>query len=72
MMGETNLEDKCFELLDELAMDALKSEAFNKITLSTVEKILRRDTLNIDEKDVFKACVNWAEAECNRQLIEVR
>ena len=70
-MGESNLEEKCLELLDELAHDALKSEVFTKITSSTVERILQRDTLNIEEMDVYKACVRWAEAECNRQLIEV-
>ena len=69
-MGESDLEDKCLELLDELAVDALKSEAFTKITCSTVDKIVKRDTLNVDEIEVYKACVNWAEAECNRQLIE--
>ena len=71
MIGENNLEEKCLHLLDETAEDALKSEAFTKITLSTVEKILKRDTLNIEEIDVYKACLNWAEAECKRQKIEV-
>ena len=55
-MGENNLEEKCLELLDELAEGALKSEAFTKITLSTVERILKRDTLNIEEVEAYKAC----------------
>ena len=70
-MGENNLEEKCLYLLDESAEDALKSEAFTKVTLPTVERILKRETLNIEEVDVYKACVNWADAECNRQLMEV-
>ena len=72
MMAERDIENMCLELLDESAEDALKSEAFTKITRSTVKRILKRDSLNVEELDIYKACVRWAEAECNRQMIEVR
>lgn len=70
-MDENDLEDKCLNLLDKSAEDALNSEAFTKLSLSTVEKILTRDTLSIDEMDVYKACLRWAEEECMRQDVEV-
>ena len=70
-MGENTIEEKCLDVVDNLAEDVLKSDEFSEITLSTVERILNRDTLNAGEVDVYKACIRWAEAECNRQLIEV-
>ena len=70
-MSEDNLEEKCLKLLDCAAKEALKSQAFTQIKLSTVERILKRETLNVREMDVYKACIMWAEAECSRQQIEV-
>ena len=71
MMDENSLEEKCLKLIDDTASDALKSEAFTLINISTIERILKRDTLNIEEIDVYKGCICWAQAECNRQHIEV-
>ena len=70
-MGENTLEEKCLDLVDNFAENALESEAFTQITLSTVERILKRDTLNTEEIYIYKACIRWAGVECNRQLIEV-
>ena len=70
-MGEDSLEEKCLNMLDCEAEDALKSQAFTQIKLSTVERILKRETLNVREMDVYKACIVWAEAECSRQQFEV-
>ena len=70
-MGENSLEEKCLDLLDSNAQNALRSEAFSKIKLSTVERILQRDTLNVEEIHIYNACIRWAKAECDRQLIEV-
>ena len=70
-MGEDSLERKCLDLLDFAAADALKSQAFTQIKLFTVERILKRETLNVLEIDVYKACIMWDEAECARQQIEV-
>ena len=70
-MDEDDLERNCLHVIDDSATEAFKSEAFNGIAQATLEKIVRRDTLNIEEIDVYKACVNWAEAECNRQNLEV-
>ena len=70
-MDEDDLERNCLHVIDGSATAAFKSEAFTGITQATLEKIVRRDTLNIEEIDVYKACVNWAEAECNRQNLAV-
>ena len=70
-MGADSLEEKCLKLIDCAAKEALKSQAFTQIKLSTVERILKRETLNVLEIDVYKACILWAEAECSRQQIEV-
>ena len=70
-MSKDDLEEKCLKLIDVKASLALKSEAFTKITLATVARIVERETLNIKEVDLCKACVAWAEAECERKNKEV-
>ena len=70
-MGERELEEKCLSLIDESATETIKSEAFSRISSKTIEKIVKRDTLDVDELQVFKACVKWAEVECHRQKMEV-
>ena len=70
-MGERELEEKCFALIDETATDTLKSEAFSQVSSKTIKKIVKRDTLVVEELQVFQACLKWAEAECLRQQIKV-
>ena len=33
--------------------------------------VMRRDTLEVEELDVYNACIHWAEAECQRLHLEV-
>ena len=66
-MGEKDIEQKCLRLIDENGAEALKSDGFENVTLETVKKIISRDTLEINELDVWQACLRWAEKECQRQ-----
>ena len=70
-MGEDDLEEKCLQVSDESTKDAFNSETFTTITFERLEKIVKRDTLNVEEIDIYRACVCWAEAECNRQNLQV-
>ncbi len=66
-MGNAEIEERCLELIDENAEEALDSDGFENLTLDTVKTIVSRDTLDINELDVWQACLRWAKAECQRQ-----
>lgn len=65
------MEKKCLQLIDEWTTEVVQSDALTQINASTVEKILKRETLTVKEIDLYKACIRWAEAECARQQIQV-
>ncbi len=52
--------------------EALASSGFQNITQNTLKKIISRETLNIEEINVWRACLTWAEHECQRQGKQVR
>ena len=67
LFGETELMQRCLNVIDSQAHDILQSDSFTSIDYHTLEQILGRDNLCVDETVVFKAAVCWAEAECTRQ-----
>ena len=71
-MSENGLEEKFLSLIDESAMETLKSEEFTEVSRKTMERIIKRDTLSIDEIDVYHACMSWEEVECAKQDIQVK
>ena len=58
-------------MIDEYAQEAFESEPFTQLTRNSLQMIMRRDTLDASELDIYNACVHWAEAECRRQHLEV-
>ncbi|PFX16003.1 BTB/POZ domain-containing protein 6 [Stylophora pistillata] len=61
---EGKLVNWCWNVVDEQARDALKSDSFMTIERSLLEAIVSRDTLNIKEVDLFKAVDLWATRNC--------
>lgn len=53
-------------------MEAFQSSSFTQIGRKSLEKIIERDTLELDEIEVYEACLRWAEAECRKQMIKVK
>ena len=58
---------RCLDVIDSQAEEALRSDSFIEIDYQTLEQILGRDTLRTNETIVFEAATRWAEAECTRQ-----
>ena len=54
----------CWNVVDEQARDALKSDSFTTIERSLLEAVVNRDTLNIKEVELFKAVDLWATRKC--------
>ncbi len=71
-MGDTDIEQRCLELIDENGTDSLKSDGFKNLKVETLKRIISRDTLNIKESDVWLACAEWAVKECTRLGKQVR
>ncbi|XP_014785107.1 BTB/POZ domain-containing protein 6-B isoform X1 [Octopus bimaculoides] len=67
---EEELTQRCWEVIDAQAEEALKSESFCEIDHSTLQSVLARDTLNVKELSIFNAACKWAEAECLRQDLQ--
>jgi len=67
LFEETELMQRCWDVIDAQAEIALKSEGFVDIDLHTLESILSRETLNCSEVTVFSAAFDWAKAEAIRR-----
>ena len=68
---EKNLLDRCWKMIDEQTEEAVKSDGFATIERSLLEAVIIRDTLMIEEIELFKAVDLWATKECDRQGLAV-
>jgi len=50
-----------FEYLDMYASDVLKSKKFLSLPLPTIKAVISRDSLDIEESEVFDAVVAWGQ-----------
>ena len=64
---EKDLLDHCWEVIDEQADEAVKSDGFVTIERSVLEELVERDSLNVQEVELFKAVDCWATKECEKQ-----
>ena len=63
-MNEEDLEEKALEYIDECTEECLLSPLFKQISHGTLCRVLERDTLDAEEVDIFRACIEWAGARC--------
>ena len=64
---EKNLVDQCWEVIDEQTEKAVNSEVFTTIERSLLEAVVVRESITIEEIELFKAVDLWATRECERQ-----
>ena len=67
---EHNLVDRCWKVINKQTEEAVKSDGFATIERSLLEAVVIRDTLTIEEIELFKAVDLWATKECERQGLE--
>ncbi|CAB4023699.1 BTB POZ domain-containing 6-like [Paramuricea clavata] len=67
---ENKLEEKCWDFIDLKTNEAVASDGFSDINQATLVELLKREPLNIEEVDLFKALLKWSEADCSRKGIE--
>ena len=58
-------------MIDKYVLEAFESTSFTELTRNSLQMVMRRDTLEVEELDVFNTCIRWAEAECQRLQLEV-
>jgi len=64
---EQNLVDQCWEVIDKETEGTVKSDGFSTTERSLLEAVVERDTLNIQEIELFKAVNLWATKRCEEQ-----
>jgi len=64
---EEKLVHQCWKVVDKETEEALKSDGFATIERSLLETVVERDTLNIQEIELFKAANLWATKRCEEQ-----
>ena len=67
---DKDLMERCWKLIDEKTKEALNTDEFATIERSLLKEVIIRDTLCVDEIDLFKAVDSWATEECKRQGLE--
>jgi len=64
---EKNLVDNCWKVIDERAEEVMKSDELATIERSLLEEVVERDTLKVEEVELFKAVNLWATRRCKEQ-----
>ena len=64
-----DLENRCWEVIDEQTEEAVTSDEFVSVERSVIESVVKREALNVTEVELFKAVDRWATRECERQGI---
>ena len=59
--------DRCWKVIDKKTEEAVKSDGFATIERSLLKAVVVRDTLTIEEIELFKAVDLWATKACERQ-----
>lgn len=67
--NEETLEEKCWEIIERETAQAISSEDFLEVNHSIITALLSRETLTVEETDLFKAVKKWSEKECARMNI---
>ena len=64
---EKDLLDHCWKVIEKETDEAVKSDGFATVDRPILEELVERDTLTINEVELFKAVDFWAENECEKQ-----
>jgi len=64
---EKTLVDQCWNMIDKQTEEAVKSDRFAAIERYLLEAVIIRDTLTIEEIELFKSVDLWATKQCEKQ-----
>ena len=64
---DKDLEKRCWNVIEWHTEEAVTSDDFVTLERSVVESVVKRERLNVEEVDLFKAVDRWATKEVERQ-----
>ncbi|XP_068672291.1 BTB/POZ domain-containing protein 2-like [Montipora foliosa] len=64
---DKELENRCWEVIEHNAAEAVTSDDFVTVERSLVESVVNRKRLDIKEVELFKAVDRWAKHKCEEQ-----
>lgn len=64
---ETQLVNKCWNIIEIQCTEAISSDGFLAVSHSILKELLNRDTLDVQEITLFKACARWADYQCKKE-----
>ena len=64
---DKDLEDRCWEVIDKQTEEVVTSDEFVTVERSVFESVVKRESLNVKEVELFKAVDHWATKESERQ-----
>ena len=61
------LQEICLLTIQQSSKEVFESDDFLKASDDIMDKILRCDALSVSEMEVYRACMAWAAAKCQRK-----
>ena len=68
---EKDLETKCWQVIEWRTSKVASSANFINIKQTTLASLLKRNSLNISELDLFQAVLKWINHQCSHQRLEL-
>ena len=68
--GEKELEIECWEMVCSQTHKAVTSDNFINVSKQTLDNLLKQDTLDMEEVELFNAVLKWSDHECTRKGLE--
>ena len=69
-IGEEYLERRCWKHIISNTKNVVRSDDFKQISQKTLTKLLRQDTLDISEMELFQFVLKWINFKCSRKKLE--
>jgi len=66
---DKELEDRCWEVIMKQTEEAVASDEFVTVERSLIETVVKRESLNVKEVELFKAVDRWATEKSKRERI---
>eukprot|EP00095_Tigriopus_kingsejongensis_P007660 maker-scaffold116_size340332-snap-gene-2.23 protein:Tk07660 transcript:maker-scaffold116_size340332-snap-gene-2.23-mRNA-1 annotation:"btb poz domain containing 6" len=66
--GDTQMLYECLKLIDRNAQSILSSSKCSTLPMEILQGIVKRNTLNAKEVEIFESVIRWSQAEIKRRL----
>lgn len=71
LVDDTDLMNQCLDFIDKNAKFAFHLQDLMAVDASTIDHVIRRNSLVIKEVDLFRKLLNWSITDCQRKSLEV-